>query len=75
MVRRSNRVGPPAARHAQGTHRCGEDVIQNSAVAVCSRFSVLILGAAVASTVSACADSDEFDFKPRGTKTPIAQGG
>jgi len=37
--------------------------------------SVLILGVAVASTVSACADSDEFDFKPRGTRTPVSQGG
>lgn len=37
--------------------------------------SVLILGVAVASTVGACADSDEFDFKPRGTRTPVSQGG
>ena len=37
--------------------------------------SVLILGVAVASTVGACAESDEFDFKPRGTRTPVRDGG
>ena len=37
--------------------------------------SLLVLGVTVVSTVGACAESDKFNFKPRGTESPIRHGG
>ena len=37
--------------------------------------SMLFLGVAVVSAVGACAESDRFEFKPRGVDSPIRHGG
>ena len=37
--------------------------------------SVLILGVTVVSAVGACAESEKFEFKPRGVDSPIRHRG
>ena len=37
--------------------------------------AVLILSVTSASTVAACAESDKFNFKPRGMESPIRHQG
>ena len=75
MVRRSNRGGHPPLAMRRGRIDAGEDAIRKLGRRRLLAVSGLILGVAVASTVGACAESDEFDFKPRGTRTPVRDGG